>query len=127
MTSINEIEAYFEVFRAQARSLIAEGIVAPDAYEERIAGFDRTIYWARKAEYEQCRNAVNMHGSVSAIELVQRYRDEGRCTAELAGECIDCIRAIASGMKVTEFLDSESARTWLERCAPKGPQATELG
>lgn len=111
----SEVQAYGEVLQTHLRRQLLEAVAASDALHERLQATDRAYWHARRGLYEQARAAVKRLGAVATIEALQDAFRSGRVEFAVAVECIAVVKGIAYGMKVTEYLDSESAFSWIKR------------
>jgi len=111
----SEIQAYREVLRAYLRRQLVEAVAARDALDERKEATDRAYWHARRALYERARAAVERFGAVATIEALQEVLRSGHAGLVDVVECIAAVKGIAFGMRITEYLDSESAYSWMKR------------
>jgi len=70
-------------------------------------------FLVRERGYRLTVALVAQVGAVPAIEALQAKAEAGELSPALLAEAIALVHAYCSGMRVTEYLDAESAASWL--------------
>ena len=112
--------------RAWTAEQMARAVDALARLESTIGGLKRMDFKAREAAYNFAAAAIREGGAVQAIEAVQAGCARAGFTPEITEECVNLIHAQVAGMRLTEFVDAESATSWLQQHRrDAGRQVTE--